>query len=168
MDMMKAATDWARAELLGSSLFILFGAAFVAASLGLWHFGKTDVSRAYVIPFVVAGVLLSILGAGLVFGAQRNLAGFASAHAEDAAAFLAAETAHAERVVAQYRLAVFRVMPLIVIACGALLMVVGSPAWRAALLTAIAVIAVVLLIDSAALARAEKFREQMSQFRAPG
>ncbi|MGP6086327.1 hypothetical protein [Antarctobacter jejuensis] len=71
MDILKTATDWAKAEVFSSSFFILFGAAFLVASFGFWHMGKTDMAKAYVIPTLVAGGLLLILGGGLVYGSQK-------------------------------------------------------------------------------------------------
>ena len=67
MDILKTATDWAKAEIFSSSFFIVFGALFVAVSIGFWQLGKTDLAKAYVIPTLVAGVLLMIIGLGLFF-----------------------------------------------------------------------------------------------------
>lgn len=67
MDILKAATDWAKAELFSTPFFMLFGLAFLVASLGFWQLGKTDIARAYIIPTLVAGSLLLIIGVGLFF-----------------------------------------------------------------------------------------------------
>ena len=53
MDTLKAATDWARAELFSTPFFILFGIVFMVASLGFWQLGKTDMAKAYIIPTLV-------------------------------------------------------------------------------------------------------------------
>ncbi len=65
METLKAATDWVKAELFSTPFFILFGLVFMAVSLGFWKLGKTDMARAYIIPTLVAGVLLLIIGLGL-------------------------------------------------------------------------------------------------------
>jgi hypothetical protein len=65
MDILKTATDWAKAEVFSIAFFILFGIGFVAAGIGFWQLGKTDLARAYIIPTLVAGALLLIIGFGL-------------------------------------------------------------------------------------------------------
>ncbi len=168
MDILKTASDWAKAEILSNGFFILFGVMFVAASVGFWHIGRTDIARAFVIPTLVAGVLLLILGGGLMYGSLTTLAGFEAAYARDAAAFVASEIARADRVLAQYGTAVFKVMPLIVIVAAALVMVFHGPVWRASLVTTIAMIAVILLVDTNANARLESYRQHLSSVAAPG
>ena len=67
MDSLKTAQDWAKAEMFSTSFFILFGLLFVAASIGFWQLGKTDIAKAYVIPLLVAGILVLVIGFGLFF-----------------------------------------------------------------------------------------------------
>lgn len=167
MDILKTATDWAKAEALSNGVFILFGAMFVVASFGFGHLGRTDIARAFVIPTLVAGGLLLILGGGLLYGSLTTLAGFEAAYARDAAALVASEIARANRILAQYAVAVFRVMPLIVIVAAVLIMVLHGPSWRASLVTTIAMIAVILLVDTNANARLEHYRQQLSLVEAP-
>lgn len=93
MDNLKKSTDWTKAELLSNGVFILFGVTFVAASLGFWHMGKTEMANAFAIPTLVAGALLLILGGGLLYGTWKSLAGFDTAYTRDASAFVASEIA---------------------------------------------------------------------------
>ena len=65
MEILKTATDWAKAEVFSSTFFIIFGIAFVLASIGFWQLGKTDMAKAYIIPTLVAGSLLLTIGLGL-------------------------------------------------------------------------------------------------------
>ncbi len=64
MDILKAATNWAKDELFSTPFFILFGVVFLVASLGFWQLGKTDLARAYIIPTLVAGLMLMTIGLG--------------------------------------------------------------------------------------------------------
>lgn len=50
MDILKLATDWAKAEVFSTSFFIVFAVVFLIASLGFWQLGKTDLARAYIFP----------------------------------------------------------------------------------------------------------------------
>ena len=45
MEILKTATDWAKAEVFSTTFFILFGIGFVAASIGFWQLGKTDLAK---------------------------------------------------------------------------------------------------------------------------
>ncbi|MDD9746743.1 MULTISPECIES: hypothetical protein [Marinovum] len=161
MDILKTATDWTRAEMLSSAFFVLFGLSFLLASLGFWQIGRTDVARAYVVPMLVAGTLILIIGVGLFIPSQTRLTSFPAAYATDAAGFVADEIARADRVLNEYRIAVFRVIPLIIAASALAIPFVGAPIWRASLIATIGMMAVILAIDTNANARLESYREQL-------
>ncbi len=162
MDIVKTATDWARAEMLSAAVFFLFGLAFLLASLGFWQLGKTDLAGRFVIPMGVAGVLLLILGAGLYYSAQAQMAGISTLYAADPAAFLAAEIARADKGTNVYRIAVSMVFPAIIAACALLIPFLEAPVWRAGLMTSIAMFTVLLLIDANANARLTEYRAQLA------
>ncbi|WP_417522472.1 hypothetical protein [Marinovum sp.] len=163
MDILKTATDWAKAEMLSNSVFILFGALFLAASVAFWQIGRTEMARAYVFPMLVAGGLLLILGAGLLYGTWTALAGFAPSAAQDSPGLVASEIARADRTIAQYSTAVFKVIPLLIITAAALIMVLKGPGWRAGLITTIAFLSVVMLVDTNAIWRLEDYRQKLLQ-----
>ena len=103
MDILKTASDWARTETLASALFVLFGATFLAASLGFWQMGKMDVARGYVVPMLVAGVLLLALGVGLVVSNGGRISAFEAAYAASASDAVGAEIARADEMLAGRR-----------------------------------------------------------------
>ena len=162
MDILKTAGDWARNETLASALFVLFGAAFLAASLGFWQMGKTDVARGYVMPMLVAGVLLVALGVGLVVSNGGRISAFEAAYAASASDAVAAEIARADQTLAGYRTAVFQAFPTIIAVCAILIPFLAGPLWRASLVTAIAMLTVIMLVDTGAIARLEAYREQLA------
>ena len=104
-------------------------------------------AKAFVIPTLVAGGLLLILGLGLVIGSQRHISGISPALSADAQAFVASEIARIDKILAQYAVAVFKVMPLIVVVAAILFIVVQGAIWRASLVTTIAMMAVIILVD---------------------
>jgi len=161
MDILKTATDWARAEMLSNGVFILFGGLFLAAGFALFQMGRTDMARAYVIPMLVAGVLLLILGGGLLYGTWKSLAGVAPAVTQDTPAFVASEIARIEATMSQYSVAVFKVMPLMMATAAVLIIVLPGPIWRASLITTIAMLAVIVLVDSIANARLEAYKDKL-------
>ena len=161
MDILKASTDWARAELLSNGLFALFGAMFLVASLLFWSRGETEMAKAFVLPMFVAGVLMLILGGGLFYGTWKSLAGLATSFAEDASGFIAAEIERVDRTMAQYDTAVFKVMPLMIAAAGLLVVFVHSPGWRATFISAVIFLGLIMLIDSNANARLVAYKTNL-------
>ena len=118
MDILKAATDWVKAELFSTPFFILFGVLFVLASVGFWQLGKTELARAYIIPTLVAGGLLMIIGLGLFFNNRSRLANFPIAYEQDATAFVASEIARSEATLKEYSNVVFTAIPILIIGCA--------------------------------------------------
>lgn len=161
MEILKAATDWAKAEVFSTQFFILFGGLFVLASIGFWQLGKTEMAKAYIIPTLIAGALLLIIGFGLFFTNKSRLANFPAAYEKDAAAFVASELARAESTLKEYRTVVFTAIPLIIAACALVLVFIDKPIWRASMITTIAMLVVILLIDGTAHARIDAYNKQL-------
>ncbi|MEL7533094.1 MAG: hypothetical protein AAFN10_17385 [Bacteroidota bacterium] len=163
MDILKAATDWAKAELVSTPFFILFGLVFIAASIGFWQLGKTDLARAYIIPTLVAGSLLTIIGLGLYFTNKSRIPQFEKAYHEDASAFIASELERADATLKEYKNIVFTAIPIIIVVCAVLLYFMSAPAWRASMITTMAMLVVILTVDGLAHARIFEYNQQLLQ-----
>lgn len=161
MDILKTATDWVKAELFSTPFFILFGVIFMIASLGFWQLGKTDIARAYIIPTLVAGAVLTIIGLGLFFTNKSRLTQFEKAYETNASVFVASEVERAERTLKEYKTVVFTAIPIIIAVCALVLLVVNTPNWRASMITTIATLVVILLIDGTAYSRIEAYHQQL-------
>ncbi len=161
MDILKAATDWARAEVFSTSFFILAGILFFAISVGFWYLGKTELARAYVIPTSVAGGLLLIIGLGLFFTNIYRISSFETAYNKDASAFVASEVERVDATLKEYQNVVFKGVPVIIIIAALLLMFFDQPIWRASAVTTIAMLVVILLIDGTAHGRIKDYQEQL-------
>ena len=161
MPILETAIQWTKSEVISSLFFVAFGLAFFAASFGFWQWGKTDMARAYIIPALIAGLLLLAIGLGIFFISQARITSFAEAYNQDAAAFIASEVTRAEKVLNEYRIAVFRVIPFIAAACALLFMFLQTPLWRASLITIIAMMAVIMIIDTNANARLMAYKERL-------
>lgn len=161
MDILKTAMEWAKAETFSSAFFAVFGLVFLVASLSFWHFGKTETAKAYIIPFLVVGGLLIILGAGLVMSTQWRMAGFPDAFNADAASFITAEIARVDKTMNGYNNAITRGIPVIILVCAAILLVMKTPIWQAGAIAAIAMMAVILVIDTNATARLADYKERL-------
>lgn len=161
MDILKTAQDWAKAEMFSTSFFIVSGVLFLAASIGFWQLGKTDSARAYIIPTLVAGAMLLTIGCGLFFTNKARVTQFEKAYNQDAKAFVQSELVRAEATLKEYKNVVFTAIPLIIAACALVLIFVNAPAWRASMITSIAMLIVILLIDGTAHARIENYNKQL-------
>lgn len=161
MDILKASTDWAKAELVSTPFFVLAGLAFLAISLGFWQMGKTDLAKAYIIPTLVAGTLLVIIGLGLFFTNKARLTQFETAYKENPLTFVDAELARAEATLKEYKNVVFTGIPIIIAICAAVLFFVNAPIWRASMITSIAMLAVILFIDGLAHASIDAYNQQL-------
>lgn len=161
MDILKAATDWAKAELISTPFFILFGMMFMAASIGFWQLAKSDLARAYIIPTLVAGTLLAIIGLGLFFTNKSRMTQFVTDYNADASAFVASELERAEATLKEYKNVVFTAIPLIIVACALVIFFVNTPIWRASMVTAIAMLVVILVIDGLAHARINDYNKHL-------
>ena len=161
MDILKSATDWAKSEIFSTQFFILFGIVFVLASIGFWQLGKSDIAKAYIIPTLVAGVLLMIIGFGLFFTNKSRITQFETAYNSDKVAFVASELERAEATLKEYQNIVFTAIPIIIAICAIVLIFVNAPIWRASMITTIAMLVVILLIDGTAHARIDAYNEQL-------
>ena len=131
MEILKTATDWAKAEIFSSSFFIIFGLVFVAVSIGFWQLGKTDLAKAYIIPTAVAGVLLITIGIGLVYANLTRISSFEEDFNKDAPAFVQSEIERVDGTLKEYKTVVFTAIPLIIIDFELILIFVNTPTWRA-------------------------------------
>lgn len=161
MDILKLATDWAKAEVFSTRFFILFAILFLTASFGFWQLGKTDLAKAYIIPTLVAGLLLLTIGLGLFFTNKSRITQFETAYNKDASAFVASEIARAESTLKEYTV-VFKVVPLIIIVAALLIIFINTPTWRAIGITTIAMMIVILLVDGTAHARIDDYYKQLT------
>lgn len=166
MDILKASTDWVKSELFSTPFFILFGVMFVMASIGFWQLGKTEMAKAYIIPTLVAGVLLMTIGFGLFFTNKSRLANFPAAYSSDASAFVESELVRAEATLKEYRTIVFTAIPLIIVFCAIGIKFLHTPVWRASLITTIAMLTVILLVDGTSYARMDAYNQQLMSVKA--
>ncbi len=164
MDIVKTAVEWTKAEMLSSSFFVLFGVMFVLGSAGFWKLGKTELAKAYTVPFLVAGILLLVIGLGIFFQSYGRVTSFPRAFDSDPQAFLASELARAEAVLAQYKVAVFRVIPLLIVLCAILYLVLDGPIWRASFVSAMIMLALILVVDTNANQRLEGYQKALKSF----
>ncbi len=160
MDILKLSTDWAKAEVFSAKINLLLSLLFFLAAIGFWQLGKTNMAKAFVWPMLVAGILIAAVAAGLFFANKPRITQFETAYNTDAKAFAQTETQRTAK--SQNDLAlVFKVLPLIIIAAALLIMFVNTPLWRAIGITAIALMTILMFIDSNTNARNTAYHQQL-------
>ena len=164
MDILKIATDWAKAELVSTTFFIVVGLTFIVVSFGFWQFGKTDLARAYIIPILVAGGFLMTVGIGLFFTNKARISQFEIDYSNNPTEFVASELARVDRTLAEYKNIVFTAIPVLIFICGIVLLFVSTPIWRASMISAILMFGVILLIDGLAHARIADYKIHLVEY----
>ncbi len=160
MEILKLATDWAKAEVFSTRFFIFFAILFLIASIGFWQVGKTDLAKAYVIPTLVAGLLLMTIGLGLFCTNKSRITQFEKAFSGDATSFYQSEIERSESTLKEYTV-VFKVIPILIIVAALLILFINTPTWRAISITTIAMLTVILLVDGTAHSRIETYHKEL-------
>ncbi|WP_044210493.1 hypothetical protein [Flammeovirga sp. OC4] len=164
MDILKAATDWGRAESLSISFFILLGILFLITGFGFWQMGKTEFARAFIYPVSIAGIFLLASGLGLFFSNKARVGGFEAAYNQDAPSFVASEIERVDKTISTYKTAAFKVFPAIAILGALMIMFMQKPVWQATGVAIVATMMVFTVIDSNAKARLEDYKVELDAF----
>ncbi|MEM7486034.1 MAG: hypothetical protein AAF348_12575 [Bacteroidota bacterium] len=160
MELLKLATEWAKAEVFSTRFFIFFAIIFLIASIGFWQLGKTDLAKAYIIPTLVAGLLLMTIGLGLFYTNKSRITQFEKAFNNDASSFFQSEIERSESTLKEYTV-VFKVIPILIIAAALLILFINTPTWRAISIITIATLIVILLVDGTAHSRIEAYHQEL-------
>jgi ABC-2 type transport system permease protein len=166
MEILKAAQEWARSEVFSTRFFIIFAILFLAAGIGFWQLGKTELAKSYIIPLLVAGVLLMTIGLGLFFTNKARITQFEKAYNQDTSEFIASEIERSEKTLKEYTV-VFKVVPMIIVVAALLIIFINTPTWRAIGITTVAMMMVILLVDGTAHARIEAYYKQLQLVEKP-
>lgn len=160
MELLKLATEWAKAEVFSTRFFIFFAIGFLVASVGFWQLGKTDLAKAYIIPTLVAGILLLLIGTGLNYTNIQRVKQFERDFNTDVSAFYQSEIERSENTLKEYKV-VFMVIPILIIAAALLILFINTPTWRAISITAIGMLVIILLVDGTAYSRIESYHKDL-------
>lgn len=163
MEALKLATEWAKNEAHISKFFILFGILFLAGAFLFKHLGKTEIAKAFVIPTFIASILLLILGIGLVYSNNTKAKNYPIEYQKNAKAFVKSEITNAQKTLDSYNGAVYKVMPIIIVVCALLIIFIHKPIWRAISITSIAMLIIIILVDSNAIARLTNYKSQLEK-----
>jgi len=162
MELLKLASAWAKAEVFSSKFFILFGVLFLLSSYGFWQLGKTDLAKAFISPLCICGILLLLIGGGLTYTNFSREKEFPVAHKEDAAVFLQMEIARADKTIKEFELVVLTIIPAIIAVLSLVFIFFENPNARAISMSVMAMMIVILLIDTGAYTRMKAYKDQLT------
>jgi len=163
MEIIKFATDWAKAEVFSARFFIFFALLLLAGSAGFWQLGKTEIARSFIVPALVTGILLLAVGVGILYANKSRITSFQEAYEKDAAAFVQSEIQRTDKSLGEYRTIVFKVIPMIIVVAALLIVFFQNPTVRAASILTIGMMVVILLVDSNANARLQEYRAELEK-----
>ncbi len=163
MDILKTAIEWAKDEVFSSWIFILFGILFVSTAIIFWQIGKTDLSKAFIIPILISGGLLLAAGFGFYFSNKARISNFENEYHNDITTFISTESNRVEKTILEYENIAFRIFPIIMIIAASLIIFIDKPLWRAISMTTLGLLMVILMIDSHAHARLKNYYKQLQQ-----
>ena len=161
MDIVKLSTDWAKAEVFSGKIVWLFSIIEIVAAIGFWRLGKTAMAKAFGWPFLVAGLFLVAVGAGLFFTNKARIEQFEKRYNDDPKGFAVEEiqrTAKSQKELAM----VFKILPAIIILAAILILLISAPLWRAICITTIVTAAFLMVVDSNNDARNTTYHSQLT------
>ncbi len=161
MNIVKAASDWAKAEIVSAQIFIFFGLLFMIGSAIFWQLGATELTESLINPILVAGALLVAAGIGFYFSNNKRLANFESDYKNDPTMFIKSEIERTERRINSYETVAFKVFPAIILVAAILICFIDSSFWRGISIAIIAFFLVLILLDRRAHARTKVYHEQL-------
>ena len=162
MEILKAASVWAKTEVVSSIFFMLFGMIYLLASLGFWQWGNTPLTKALIIPMLAAGGLL--LGAGISFYISNKSMPekFEAAYKTNPSTIIKSEIARTEKTIKTYKNVALKVFPAIIVIAALLAIFIPNPTVRAISIAIIAFLSVLVLLDSQALKRMKVYHYQLA------
>ena len=163
MDVIRLSTDWARAEVFSAKMVWLTSLIVIAASGGFAYFGKTAMARAYIWPYLAAGIFLIAVGIGLYLANNPRIARFEREYKANPETFVRTEITRAQK--SKKDLAtVLKVLPLIILFAALLIILVSNPTWRAIGTTLVVLSVILLIVDSNTDARNSEYLQQLESY----
>lgn len=161
MEIVKAASEWAKAEIVSAMFFMLFGLVYLFASIGLWQYGTTSLMKATFIPLLVAGALLLMAGIGFYFSNKSKLNNFEKEYKANPSELINSELSRAASTIKTYENVALKVFPLLIIIAGLVFWFVSNPTIKGICIGVIAFFFVLVLLDSQALKRMKTYHQAL-------
>lgn len=160
MDILKLSTEWASAEVFSAKMVALVSLLFFVVAIGFSQFAKTPMANSFVWPLAIAGLLLVAVSGGLYYANKPRITQFEKAYQENTDKFIESEIARTAKSQKELSL-VLKVLPAIIIVGALLVIFLQAPLGRAIGYTIIALMTVLLFVDSNTDARNTAYHKQL-------
>ncbi len=161
MEILKAASDWAKSEIVSSIFFMLFGIAYLLAAFGFWQWGNSPLTKALVIPILIAGGLLLSAGISFYISNKSRLTSFETSYKTNPSALIESEIERTTQTIRTYENVALKVFPAVIVVAALLSIFISNPIIRAICIAMIAFLSVLVILDSQALKRIKIFNQQL-------
>lgn len=156
-----AANDWAKAEMVSSIFFMLFGLSYILASIGFWQFGNTQLSKALIFPVLIAGALLFSAGISFYLSSKSMQTTFETEYTANPSALIKSEIERTKKTMSTYKNVALKVFPAIVVLAFCVSILISNPLVRAISNAVIAFLVVLIVLDSQALNRMKTYNQKL-------
>jgi len=161
MEIIKAANEWAKAEVVSAIFFMLFGLGYLLASMGFWRLGNSPLAKALIIPLSIAGGLLLIAGISFYISNKSMLRTFETEYKADPSSMIKSEIERTESTIKTYKNVALKVFPAIAVVALLIFLFMSNPMVRAISIAIVAFFVVLILLDSQALKRMEIYHQKL-------
>ncbi len=158
MDILNISTQWARDEIFSSKFFVVIAIIFIAVAIGFWQLGKSELAKSFVIPMLVCGALIMIIGIGLIYNNTARLRMFEEEYNRDRVEFVESELSRTASTIVQTKTIIYLWIPILIIIAALGLILLDSPRYRAFFITVIAMMLVLMFVDSNSCSRIVSYR----------
>jgi len=161
MEIVKVATEWTKAEIVSSIIFMLFGLSYMLGSVGLWKFGQTPLTKSLILPLLIAGVLLLSAGISFYLSNKSRIANFENEYKANPSTLINSEFSRTASTIKTYETIALKVFPVIILVAALVSWFISNPIVRAISIAIIAFLFVLVLLDSQALKRIKAYHQQL-------
>lgn len=148
MDILSIAIQWAKDEIFSSKFFVAFAIIFILSAVGFWQLGKSELAKSFIIPTLVCGVLVLIIGVGLIYNNHTRIEKFTKEYENNKVEFVKSEIERTDKTISETNTTIYLIIPIIIIVATLLIIFIDKSVWRATCITVIAMMIVLLFVDS--------------------
>ena len=147
-------------------LKVFYSFRTVISFWGTWFLAnwKNWIGQGFINPLLVCGTLLLIIGVRLLYSNTTRIHSFKKDYQTSSEKFVSAEIARADKTMAEFELIVFKVIPLIIVVCCFGIIFLHQPFWRAICIITMAMMVVILLVDTHSFMRIKEYKEKLVLF----
>lgn len=159
MEIINYSIDWARGEVFSARVTALISVFVLLCAAGFFFRGKTSMARAYRLPPALSGVFPVVVAGGLYYANHPHITSFQEQYRENPEQFVKSEPERTAKSDSDLTMIVFRILPVIVIACAIGAMFITKTPWRAWFIVLMMPGAFLMAVDSNTRARNAEYHK---------